>query len=1523
MKSISVNSIFLIFLFCIFIYGQTDDIWETTNGPETGYVNVFSRNPMGQLFVATTNGYLYRSTDDGSSWKILYSESSPKYFETIFTPDASTIYGGISGQGMFKSMDGGDSWANISGALQTMYVTAIDTNRLGHLLAGTSSNGIYKSQDSGDSWTLSNNGIELGGEYPRVECFAKSPSGGLYASIQNSGIYKSFDNGDSWTNISTSLTNLKFHDVVFTPNSNLLVSIDGEGIRRTSDDGTTWELANTGLTNVGVLVLKMSPTGELVCGCRNGDVFHSINDGDSWIKIDNDFSQHNITDVIAFGTRILIGTGGDGMFLTQNGGANWVTANKGFNNETIYDIEIDGNSRLYAATNNMIYISDNDGDTWIHKTNGLSSSNINDLSINDNNDYIFAATSWGVCRSEDSGENWSMLNNGLDDATYTAIKVNKNNSLVFVARDSIRVFRSANNGDSWIEASNNLPQSTSYGIIADFAIDNNGYIYAATYDYANPKGIFRSVNNGDYWSQANNGLTNQKVRCIISTNNGFLFAGTQGGGIFRSQDSGSNWENVLDYIYVQSLCSNSAGHIFAGTSNGVYRSVDGGDTWQLFSKGMTDKYALSIMAKNDDRLFAGTYSTSIIRTVGSTTLPEPLLNYPEKDAVSIPVALSLNWQILPQATTYDVQVSTAPDFTSNFLDQNDITENTINVTGLTHYRTYFWHVRSRNSYALSNWSETYSFTTFRAGPILNAPVDNAFNLDVNVNFGWSPVTDAVTYELQLSFDSQFTTTEQVINDLITTSTTIENLAKGKKYFWRVRAVMNDKFSDWSSVYSFTTITSGPVLVYPNDGDNNVSSTVTFSWNSVSDAISYMLQISADQLFSTIDFSFDPINETSYTVNKLNHSQKYYWRVIAHFDGSSSDWSSTYEFTTMRPGPTLLSPANNQTGVVPDLTLNWTNLDNALTYHVQLAANADFSSVIYDYDQINTASYYIGDVGYSNSYFWRVRANYSDGISDWSDVWNFRTELGPISLNDPQDYATDIGFPVILSWNAESSASYYWLQVSTDESFNSSVIDEYDLTSTDYSIDHLDFDTQYFWRVAGRENDSQGEWSITRRFTTIKYLDVVHVQTYLDFPYHDNPGDFSAYDYRLFGIPGSSELNLNQVFDGNYDEQWIAYWDDFEYNNSNNVFVKYAPDDQRFKFYQGIGFWVLNKGRFDLDMNLSSAWLTDDTRAQIDLHEGWNIITDPYTFAVSWDVILQSNDLTDMPLYGFNNGFNTSSILEPYQGYYFDNNANHSELYIPYNTSMAKRANKEGLDWRISIKMTTGKCIDDATWLGIAEKAETGIDKLDYRKPHAVGKISQVYFDRSEWGEKWSCLASDIRPAFTDKAVWDFDADVNKGETVSLAFNGIEDVPANYKVCLIDKNKLKSIDLKLSDEYNYIPSTNHSRFAIVIGTESAVANEIRSIIPEKFVLGNNYPNPFNPETFIPLELPEGTEVTLKIYNLLGEEIRTLHKGYLDTGRHIFKWNGTNQSGQRCPSGVYLYRIEGKQGFKASNKMILMK
>jgi hypothetical protein len=99
------------------------------------------------------------------------------------------------------------------------------------------------------------------------------------------------------------------------------------------------------------------------------------------------------------------------------------------------------------------------------------------------------------------------------------------------------------------------------------------------------------------------------------------------------------------------------------------------------------------------------------------------------------------------------------------------------------------------------------------------------------------------------------------------------------------------------------------------------------------------------------------------------------------------------------------------------------------------------------------------------------------------------------------------------------------------------------------------------------------------------------------------------------------------------------------------------------------------------------------------------------------------------------------------------------------------------------------------------------------------------------------------------------------------------------------------------------------------------------VPSVYELNQNYPNPFNPSTSITYALPEQAVVTLKVYNLLGQEVATLAEQIQEAGYYEVTWNGRNGLGQTVGTGVYFYRFEarGSSGEVYSNlrKMLFLK
>jgi hypothetical protein len=93
-------------------------------------------------------------------------------------------------------------------------------------------------------------------------------------------------------------------------------------------------------------------------------------------------------------------------------------------------------------------------------------------------------------------------------------------------------------------------------------------------------------------------------------------------------------------------------------------------------------------------------------------------------------------------------------------------------------------------------------------------------------------------------------------------------------------------------------------------------------------------------------------------------------------------------------------------------------------------------------------------------------------------------------------------------------------------------------------------------------------------------------------------------------------------------------------------------------------------------------------------------------------------------------------------------------------------------------------------------------------------------------------------------------------------------------------------------------------------------------PTEFALLQNYPNPFNPETTIKYNLAEGAGVSLRIYNIVGQVVRTLVAENQTAGRYQVRWDGTDDRGSSVSSGIYFYQVAAGQ-FKDVKRLMLLK
>lgn len=182
-----------------------------------------------------------------------------------------------------------------------------------------------------------------------------------------------------------------------------------------------------------------------------------------------------------------------------------------------------------------------------------------------------------------------------------------------------------------------------------------------------------------------------------------------------------------------------------------------------------------------------------------------------------------------------------------------------------------------------------------------------------------------------------------------------------------------------------------------------------------------------------------------------------------------------------------------------------------------------------------------------------------------------------------------------------------------------------------------------------------------------------------------------------------------------------------------------------------------------------------------------------------------------------------------------------------------------------------------------------------------------------------------------------------GNFLILKFNGEQNIHT-YELYYIKQNELSAsgqnsvyfgatvYDLMHNGEVNFLISMDHiielggnptaMRFTQIYRPDTVTSiTSSSNIIPESDELFQNYPNPFNPTTNITFSIAHSTNVSIKIYNVLGKEIKTLLDEYISFGRHTIKWDGTDERGNLLPGGVYFIKMVADSYHKIIKTILL--
>jgi photosystem II stability/assembly factor-like uncharacterized protein len=603
----------------VFVSDDQGTSWEAAAGIEGASVTCFASNAS-YVFAGLDNlgggpGGVYRSADGGSTWEPAISGLGSRTILSLLAV-GSTIYAGDLSTGVYRSLNDGESWSPANNGIATETIRAIV--RSGPTLFAAGTNNLYRSTD-GQNW-----GFTDGGQYFPIAGMAAF--GPLILAGGFQGLIRSTDGGQTWS---------ERIDVLFTQSLDRLTSFaadgadlyastisspgsGGSGVIRSADGGLAWEPANAGIERVGVET------------------------------------------VVFDGTRLVGAAPDKGVLLSEDGGGSWTRSVQG--------IPFGGNIRALANTSSFlfaatqgdgVYRSEDNGENWTQTSQDPSHVLENEtvISLLAEDAFVLAGTAFsGVFRSADGGATWISSNAGLPAGVVQGLSLARAGTNVLLGTQDA-LYYSSNGGVSW------NPSTLGDGAVSALAADD-GFAHA---NYVNGissiDGIYRSTNDGVSWTLVFQSLSTPYI-ASMRADGAFVYAGIFIGGMLRSTDHGSSWQDASPPGGVPVYSVHVAGtDLFAGSDPSgamVYRSSDHGGTWEPYGDGLPSGEAVEAIGGGMPYLFAGTEDEGVWRKLQEVTAVDPS----RRDAPGVRVLAAPNpvraWASihfeLPHAAIVDIRV---------------------------------------------------------------------------------------------------------------------------------------------------------------------------------------------------------------------------------------------------------------------------------------------------------------------------------------------------------------------------------------------------------------------------------------------------------------------------------------------------------------------------------------------------------------------------------------------------------------------------------------------------------------------------------------------------------------------------------------------------------------------------------------------------------------------------------------------------------------------------------------------------
>lgn len=487
----------------------------------------------------------------------------------------------------------------------------------------------------------------------------------------------------------------------------------------------------------------------------------------------------------------------------------------------------------------------------------------------------------------------------------------------------------------------------------------------------------------------------------------------------------------------------------------------------------------------------------------------PVLTTPIKGAVNQSTSPFISWNAVSFADSYRLQISTDSLFSLTVFDDSTIVSvagqgiQTKQASGLINNTKYYWRVSAKNVEGWGNYSSVWNFmtmTSLPSIPVLLSPGDGSGNISTSPVLSWSAAVGATSYRLQISNDPSFAVLV-VDTTIIGTSRTLSNLVNSTTYYWRVYSSNVAGISANSTEWSFTTIISSPALISPVNNSANTSTSVLLQWKAVPFAAQYHVQVSTDSLFLD-SFVLDGdvlqvygIDTQTIALTDLLNATKYFWRIYAQNDISTSLYSIRNSFTTIvspPQAPVLLSPVNGTIQQPVATTFSWNSVPYAATYRLQVSTDSTFSILVFNDSTLSVTSKLITLSSANKQYYWRVSAKNVAATSSYSPVWSLKTIIASPSISFPTASAVNIPVAGPIKWNSVDGATVYHLQMSQLSNFSVLVMNDSTIADTVKLYSAFQNNVKYYSRVRAYSLDGWGQYSVTSNFTTIVTIPSVPV-----------------------------------------------------------------------------------------------------------------------------------------------------------------------------------------------------------------------------------------------------------------------------------------------------------------------------------------------------------------------------------------------------------------------------------------------